>query len=428
MKRIISLVLTAGTLFSVAAFCTFPAAAIDDPVVENVSGAYVYNFENSKTIYEYNSTERIYPTSAVKLMTGILAVEELGERLDEKITVTAQMLESVSGNNIGLDAGDVVSVKDMIWTLLVNGANDSAYVLANVISGDISSFITKMNTRAKELGAVNTNYTNPTGMHDDNMYTTVEDTAIIARHAYSLALFMECASSMKYTMESLNYTVYNRNCLLSLYYDTNYYDAQAHGMNAGSTVQGGHCVVTTATNGDLSYLVVVMGGQTVDDTIYSYTAASALIDWAFEAYNYIEVLSPNQIITEIPVTLSSVADYVNLVSNDTLNVYLPSDVDPATAIELSFVTYAEELQAPVEKGQVAGSVTAMYNGEVLGTSDIIATADVARSELLYTFYKIEQFSKSKFFIATIVAAVILTVIYILGNAFLRGRKVKRNRY
>ncbi len=424
----ISLLLTVIMLASSLMIFALPAGAMEDPVIENVSGAYVYNFENEKAVFEHNTEERIYPTSAVKLMTGILAVEELGERLDEKITLTSEMLENVSGNNIKLKAGDVISIKDIVWTLLVNGANDSAYVAAHLISGSIDKFVSRMNTRAKELGALNTHYTNPTGMHDDNMYTTVKDTATIARHAYTLSLFMEGTSSMKYTMESKDQTWHNRNCLLTLYYEKDYFDSQARGMNAGSTPQGGHCVVTTATNGELSYLVVVMGGQTVDNVICSYTTASALIDWAFESFNYIEVLSPNQIICEIPVTLSSVTDFVNLVSVDTLNVYLPADVDPETAIDLSYVTYMEEIQAPVEKGQVVGSVTAIYKDQVLGTSDMVATADVARSELLYTFYKIEQFSKSKFFIATIISAVVLTVIYILGNAFLRGRKVKRNRY
>ncbi len=429
MKRIVSLVLCLATLISIAALLTLPSMAIEDPEVSNIGGALVYNFDNDKIVYKYKSKEKIYPTSTVKIMTGILAIEELGDRLDEKITITNEMISKVSGNNIKLEAGDVVTVKDMIWTLLVNGANDSAYVLAYAVSGSLEKFVTKMNTRAKELGAIHTNYVNPTGMHDENMYTTVDDTAIIARHAYSLPMFMECSSSMKYSMESFNHTVHNRNCLLTLYYDKNYFDSQARGMNAGSTPQGGHSVVTTATNGDLSYLIVVMGGETVEGTIYSYTTASKLIDWAFESFNYIEVLSQNKIICDIPVTLSSVTDMVNLVAKDTLKVYLPADVDPETAIELSYVTYSEELQSPVAKGQVCGSVTAIYNGEILGTSDMIATADVARSELLYTFYKIEQFSRSKFFIATVVSAVILTVIYIFGNAFLRARRPnKRRRY
>lgn len=429
LKRILSLLLTVSTLISLALMLVVPSSAIDDPVVENVEGAYVYNFENDQAIYEYNSKKKIFPTSAVKLMTGILAVEELGDRLDEKVTLTEEMLKNAVGSKIGLKAGEVISIKDIVWSLLVGGGNDSAYVVSHLVSGDASKFVTKMNTRARELGALNTNYTNPTGMHDDNMYTTVEDTAIIARHAYTLSLFMEGTSSTSYSFESKTKTIGNRNALLYRSGidggDGKYIDNQARGMNAGSTPQGGHCVVTTANNGELSYLIVVMGGKTVDDTIYSYTNASMLIDWAFEAYNYIEVLSPNIIICEIPVTLSSVTDFVNLVSVETLNVYLPSDVDPATAIELSYVTHFEEIQAPVEKGQVLGSVTAIYEDRVLGTSDIVATADVARSELLYTFHKIEQFSKSKFFIATVVSAVVLTVIYILGNAFLRGRKVKR---
>lgn len=428
MKRIVSFILCLATLLSAMALLTIPSVAIEEPVVNNIGGAVVYNVENEKTVYKYKAEEKIYPTSTVKIMTGILAVEALGDRLDEKITITKEMISKVSGNNIKLAAGDVVTVRDMIWTLLVNGANDSAYVLAYTVSGSLEKFVTRMNTRAKELGAIHTNYVNPTGMHDENMYTTVADTAIIARHAYTLPLFMECSSSMKYSMESFNHTVHNRNCLLTLYYDKNYFDSQARGMNAGSTPQGGHSVVTTATNGELSYIVVVMGGQTVEGTIYSYTTASQLIDWAFASFNYIEVLSPNQIICDIPVTLSSVTDMVNLVASDTLNIYLPADVDPETAIELSYVTYSEELQSPVTKGQVCGSVTAMYNGEILGTSDMITTADVARSELLYTFYKIEQFSKSKFFIATLVSAVILTVIYIFGNAYLRARRPKRRRY
>ncbi len=428
MKRIVSFILCLATLLSTMAILALPTAAIEEPEINNIAGALVYNVENQKTVYKYKAEEKIFPTSTVKIMTGILAVEALGDRLEEKITVTKEMLSKVSGNNIKLEAGDVVTVKDMIWTLLVNGANDSAYVLAYTVSGSLEKFVTRMNTRAKELGAIHTNYVNPTGMHDENMYTTVADTAIIAQHAYTLPLFMECSSSMKYSMESFNHTVHNRNCLLTLYYDKNYFDSQARGMNAGSTPQGGHSVVTTATNGELSYIIVVMGGQTVEGTIYSYTTASQLIDWAFASFNYIEVLSPNQIICDIPVTLSSVTDMVNLVASDTLNIYLPADVDPETAIELSYVTYSEELQSPVTKGQVCGSVTAMYNGEILGTSDMITTADVARSELLYTFYKIEQFSKSKFFIATLVSAVILTVIYIFGNAFLRARRPKRRRY
>ncbi len=439
-RRIISFFIAVVMTVSTAALFAVPSGAYDDPVISGVDGALVYNFENNKTVFSYNADAKLYPTSTVKLMVGILAVEYMGYNTDKTVTITSEMLRDVVGNNIDLMVGETLTYGDLIWTLLVNGANDSAYVIAHVVGAEVKNennsdlpaldnFITLMNKRARELGAYNTNYTNPTGMHDENMYTTVSDVAAIARYAYTLPLFMEATSSVKYTMPATNMAttgrnVYNRNCLLSVYYDKNYYDTQAIGMNAGSTTQGGHSVVTTSSYNDLSYLVIAMGGETADGVIRSYVTASELIDWAYEAYTYTDVLSPDKIICEIPVTLSTVTDFVNCVSVDTLNVYLPSDVDVETAITLSYVTYSEELQAPVTQGQVVGSVTAMYGDEILGTSDMVATVDITRDELLYTFYKIEQFSRSRFFIATIISAVVFTAIYIFGTAFIRGRKMK----
>ncbi len=386
------------------------SAALEDPTVSNAE-------------------EQVYPTSTVKIMTGILAIENLSERLDENITVTSSMLSAVSGNNIGLAAGEIVTIDSMIRALLVNGANDAAYVLAHTVSGSTEEFVTLMNTKAKELGAHHTHYTNPTGMHDENMYTTAEDTAQIAKYAYGLDLFMEATSSVRYSMPATNTsaarTLHNRNCLLSVYYDKNYYNDQARGMNAGSTPQGGHCVVTAATDGELTYIAVVMGAETINGQIYSYINITNLLKWAFDSFTYTQVLSPEQIVCEIPVTLSTAVDYVTLVSTDTLRVYLPADVNVEEEIEISYSTNSKELQAPVYEGQVVGSVTAIYQGNILGTSQLVATTDVTRNDLLYGLYKIEQFTKSRFFIITLIAAVIFTLIYIFGTAILRQKKGKK---
>ena len=406
-----------------------PSAALEDPTVSNAKGIYLYNLENNKAVFTQNAEEQVYPTSTVKIMTGILAIENLSERLDENITVTSSMLSAVSGNNIGLAAGEIVTIDSMIRALLVNGANDAAYVLAHTVSGSTEEFVTLMNTKAKELGAHHTHYTNPTGMHDENMYTTAEDTAQIAKYAYGLDLFMEATSSVRYSMPATNTsaarTLHNRNCLLSVYYDKNYYNDQARGMNAGSTPQGGHCVVTAATDGELTYIAVVMGAETINGQIYSYINITNLLKWAFDSFTYTQVLSPEQIVCEIPVTLSTAVDYVTLVSTDTLRVYLPADVNVEEEIEITYSTNSKELQAPVYEGQVVGSVTAIYQGNILGTSQLVATTDVTRNDLLYGLYKIEQFTKSRFFIITLIAAVIFTLIYIFGTAILRQKKGKK---
>ena len=404
-------------------------SALADPEVSNTASAYLYNLENEKAVYKLNADEKVYPTSTVKLMTGIVVLEVLGDRLDDTVTVTAEMMSYSSGNKIGLKIGERVKIRDMLGAMLVNGANDAAYVLALTAAESLNDFVLLMNKRANELGAYNTHYTNPTGMHDEAMVTTAYDTALIAIHAYNLEQFMDFAGLLRYTLEETNMrkalTVYNRNCLLSLSYDTNYYYKAARGMNAGSTFEGGYSVVTTATDGELTYLAVVLGSEKVDGTIYSYVNATNLLEWAFDSFVYLNVLAPEQIMCEIPVTLATGVDHVTLVASDSLTVYLPADTDIEKEITYSCTTNMESLQAPVKKGDLAGRITVLYNGEPIGTSDLISTADVERSDMLYGLHRISEFTKSKFFIATIVCIVIFSIAYVFGKAFVLGQRSKK---
>lgn len=438
MKKLISLLLAAFTVASLAAAFAVPTGAVDDPEIKNAASAYLYNIENSQAIYTYNPEEKVYPTSTVKIMTGIVALEALGDRLDEKVTITSEMLSEVSGNNVKLTVGEQVTVKDLLGAMLVYGANDAAYALAYTVAGSSRDFVQMMNEKASEIGASDTHYENPTGIHDKNMTTTAKDTCAIALYAYkSVPSFMDFAGALKWTMEATNtrqsYTVYNRNCLLSLYYEDSYYYDKARGMNAGSTYEAGYCVVTTASSeidgNTLTYLAVVMDAQAEEDTIYSYVNAKNLLDWAFEAYVYVDVLSPEQTICEIPVTLANGVDYVTLVSKDSLRIYLPADTDIDKEISLTWSTDSEELQAPIEKGESVGWVFANYNPTgneeddvLIGISELITTADISRSDLLYGLYKIKQFTHSRFFIAAVIAAVVLAAVYVFGSAFLRQHR------
>ncbi len=432
MKKIISILLVLCAVLLPLSFAV-PVSALDDPSIVNAASAYLYNLENERAIFAYNQEEEVYPTSTVKIMTGIVALEALGDRLDETVTVTSAMLSDVTGNNIKLLPGENVKIGDMVGALLVNGANDAAYVLAYTACGSVSEFVQQMNAKAAEIGANNTVYFNPTGIHDERMHTTARDTCTIALCAYNTPGFMDYAELLKYTVDATNMssarTLYNRNCLLSLYYEQSYYYDKARGMNAGSTFEAGYCVVTTASDGDLTYLAVVMDAdKDQNGNICSYTNAKTMLDWAFDSFLYLDVLSPEQTVCEIPVTLSMGVDYVTLVSKDTLSVYLPSDTNIEEEIKLSWTTDAEEIQAPVQKGQVVGRVTALYRDESIGTADLIATADITRSDMLYGLYKIKEFSKSRFFIAALISAVVFFIIYVFGKAiFLKKRKEHKYR-
>ncbi|MBE6560498.1 MAG: D-alanyl-D-alanine carboxypeptidase [Ruminococcaceae bacterium] len=413
-------------------FASVPAHAAEPPAIEHAAGAYLYNFENDMTLLEYEADKRIYPASTVKLMTGILALEELGGDMDQKITVTSAMLNKVVGNNIALKVGEVVTVSDMLHALLVYGANDAAQVLAISVAGSIEDFVARMNDKAQRIGAYNTYYTNPTGMHNDAMVTTVADTAAIARYAYSLPGFIEITSVTKYVMDNTNKSDYrnlwNRNSQISKFFDTRYYDSDSLGMNAGYTVQSGYCIVSVARQENLTYLCVVMNAEETDDAIWSYKNAELLLEWAFASYAYTEVLPASARICELPVSLSSTVDHVTLVPAEAIVRYLPTDINPEADIHLSYTTHGTSLAAPVEAGQVCGTVTVTWGDDILGSTDLIATAAVGRSDFLYLLQQIREFTEGRFFRATMVFVILFSILYILLEARRRERQIRRHRH
>ena len=422
---------------SVSAISSRDAAKPEDIGLEtdHVKAAYLYNIENDFTVMTYNSAEVIFPASTVKIMTGLIAIEELGDTPDRKVTITEEMLEGADGNKIGFQAGEIVTVDDLLYSLLVGGGNDAAHILAVLISGSVSDFVIKMNSRAKALGATNTVYTNPSGIHDDGMVTTAADTAKIALAAYKLPKFMEITSTSKYVIPETNMSeyrnVFNRNYLISTSNVLKYFYKDAAGMNSGATSQGGYCVVTTASRNGLTYLAVVMGADVdeVNDLVYSYTEAKKMLDYAFAAYANVTVVKAGEIIREIPVTLSGTTDYVSLVTADSLTLYLPTNIDLDEAIKQSCKTNVDSLAAPVEEGESAGVLTIIYNDEIVGNVDLVTNLSVGRSEFLYTLEQIKVFATGRFFIASVISAIVFTVIFVIIKAIYLHHKTKyRGRY
>lgn len=406
----------------------FPA-----PEVEHLQGAYLYNFENDTVLFEYDADLRVYPASTVKLMTAIVAFETFEGRLDTKITVTSAMLNEVSGNRIGFYEGEVVTAEQMLNCMLINSANDAAIILAHACAGDTDTFVELMNQKAEDIGAYNTYYTNPTGMHSSAMVTTARDTATIAKYAYGISGFIEITSTPKYVMEETNMSdyrnIYNRNCMISKYYSVDYYYSRALGMNAGATTQGGYalCAVAEDAEESLTYLAVVLGADEEDDLYYNYINAERMLDWAFTYYGYTKVLTTSQVICEIDVKLSSALDYVTLSPSREISVYLPTTVNPETDIRYSYNTYEESVDAPVEAGMEVGTITVIYGDEILGSCALVTTSSIARSEFLYFLDRVGEFTESRFFRATAVSAVILSILYVFARASLRERRLRYRR-
>jgi len=399
---------------------------------------YLYNIENEQVVHSVgNENDQIPTCSTVKIMSGIVAIEALDGDLSRSFTLTADVLaeaQKESGNRIGLYEGETVTAEQMLYGLLANSANDAAVVLCHMTAGSVSAFVDLMNKKAVEIGAKATYYTDATGM-DPTSVTTVADTAVIAEYAYGNSTFMEIVGTPKYVMEPTNKSdyrnIYNRNCLVSRHYRGDYYYEGALGMNAGSTPTGGYCSVTCArsTDGTLTYLCIIMGAEPVtvegktERELTNYSYARALYDWAFRTYGYRSVLPAGKVVCELPVGLSSTADYVTLVPVTPISVFMPMYADLEKEVKVTY-TAEEDVNAPVTKGQKLGVARVMYEGREIGNSDLCATADVARSEFLFALERIRDFASGRFFIAAVVSAVVLSVCYVLFTARMRQRRLR----
>ena len=401
------------------------------PHSENVAAAAVYNLENDTLIYSHNADAVLPTASFTKMMTAVCAYELLKDRLDDKLTVEYSMIKHATGNQVGYYVGETVSVRDMFGGLLLRGANDSAYLLCYAAKGSVDAFLAYMNDKAKALGMDATVYKNPTGMDAEGMVTSAADSVRIAKEFYANEFLTSLSGAVKYEMPATEKTgvrvIYNRNALVSRVSETGYFDSRILGINAGSTNAAGYYAASAVAGEELRYLIVVLGGKSVDGKNAAYQMTSELATYALTQYGYTEVIKTTRIVCEVPVRLSTDADYVTLVPAASLTLYLPATVDPATDLTYSYRLAREQLDAPVTEGQVVGTYSVARNGETLGTVELVAKNSLSRSEFLVVLDSIERFTKSTFFIATVLAAVGLTIVYFIIGAIIRASRRRGGR-
>ncbi len=438
-KRILKTVacLFACVLLTLPSLCVSAEGAdYEPPIAEHIGAAYLYNVENERVIYEYESEKQVFPAASVKIMTAVVAYEALSQRMDERVEITDAMVRGVTGNNIAIEAGEKILIRDLFYALLLKGANDAAYVLAHVCCGSPLDFVDAMNAKAAQLSMTSTHYTNPTGMHDDMMVTTAKDQAKIAGVFASYTQLLEMSSMSKHVIEKTSDCVtrnlYNRNAFVSKLNSLgtgDYYYKYAKGMNYGSTTEGGESLVTLGSRGGLSYICVILGGEESeeDEPIYVFNFARALLDYALDGFGYVEVLSTSRLVYDIPVELSEKADHVMLVPSESIKSYLCYNVDPERDLKYSYTLDRESLVAPVKEGTAVGHIS-VYDGDtLLGTVTLVTQNAVDLSAFLATLDKIQRFTESKFFICTVISLVVVTVAFVFINSFIRAKKQKRSR-
>ena len=420
-----------------------PARALEDPPPDgDVRHVLLINLENNLTLFEKSADTPIYPSSSVKIMTGLLVCRALADRLDETVTVTAAMLAGAEGRRMipPLADGEVMTIRDLLYAAICGGYNDAAQVVACLSSGSVAAFVEDMNREAERLNATSTRYTNPTGLHDPAMATSVYDVALIAREAYKDPLFMEISSARTHSIPATNVadprSFTNRNALIS---DSslNYYNGYCRGMNAGMTDEGGWCVVTVCERGGAANLCVVMGGVDVasGELVPAYVYTNRLLAWAHRSYAYRTILTPHDILDTLPVAMTGVSkSKADIVPATELRVYLPADADVAAGLAYSTIIENGSLTAPLAVGDVVGTVSVTYEGRVVGKADLTVTEDFTENGFLVGLMGFRAYLTSRPCLITVVVFVLLLTVYLRfvtgpgGRYGIRNTRRRRVRY
>ena len=413
-KRLAALSAAVFILFAAFAFSSIGAGYSKPVLSDNVC---VYNAEYKTVVYEKNADEKISPGPTAKILTAMIALEYYAEDLEQTISVSPAALKGIYGSAvIGLSEKEEVRVIDLIYATVVGGASDAANALACAIANTTSSFAVKMNARAKSIGATSTLYQNPSGLDEKGAYTTARDTAIIGAYALTVPKFTEIANTTAYKIPKTDMsdarTVYTRNMLISNNGTNKFYYPEAKGLSAGYTDEAGYCAVA-AIQGGFTYVCAAMNAEKYDDgRIGSYIDVKNLLSWAKDGFAAKKILDKSQIITEIPVELSSDRNFVTVVPETSVYAFLPVDAD-LTKLEKKVTLEKETLTAPVKRGKPVGEIAVFFDGELLGTSPLITKLDAQKSAWLA--FKNAVFDKFGIFSA----AVVLLIVFCAAFAIVR---------
>lgn len=221
---------------------------LEDTTESVAEGAGLFRLNEKEAVYKKNIYERLYPASTTKILTALIALEE--SNLDDVVTVSANAANQASDSSVcGLKEGDRISMRDLLYGLMMRSGNDAAIAIAEHISGSSEEFAVLMNAKAQSLGATNSHFVTPNGLHDEDHYTTVYDMYLIMNAAVQNETFVEIFQTANYTT---NYTDAAGNPVTQDWATTNKYLMGTEPVPEGVTVIGGK----TGTTGEAKYCLV----------------------------------------------------------------------------------------------------------------------------------------------------------------------------
>ena len=386
--------------------CLFlPAAAVDISVTSgchsvdaavplseskkllDTSKAVILFERNSDTmVYAWNPDEKIYPSSMVKLMTALVALEE--GTLTDAVTVTKSALNNLVPGSLCLkpilQKGETLTLENLLYAMMTASANDASVVIAEHIAGSQEAFIQLMNEKAAQLGCLATNYSNVHGLHDEQTYTTARDLCRLLDVALDNEMFKTLFTAKEYTIPATNVSeernIVTSNHMMSKAETSKFFDARVTGGKTGSTDAAGRCLAVTAQANGMELLGIVMGAVPtyaeegiILATHGNFEEMKVLLDYGCDGFAYRQIFYENQVLAQYPVG-GGENDAVTMPVSE-LSTVLPVEFDE-TLLNWTFGD-AGNISAPVKAGQLISDVQVWYGSICLAQTQQVAMNDVA---------------------------------------------------
>lgn len=352
--------------------------------LETADAVILYELNTDTLVYSYNADARINPTGMVKLLTALIAIEQ-GD-LDGVITVKRSTLDTVAIGAVsaGLKAGEQLTLRDLLYCVMVSSANDAAAVIADHLAGSQSAFVDMLNEKATQLGCTGSNFANAHGLAHENQYSTARDLAIIVEAALENPLFTEMFGAVQYTVEATN-KADTRKLTTTNYMlrdSSAYYDARVIGGKPAAASTTDRSIICTASVGNTRFLCVVMSvdAQVSEDGLSVtrfgiYEELTVLLDYAFNRFQARQIIDSSQALYQYAVS-GGENDVVVRPSKDIYTV-LPIGVKSDELIFENIVE-AQLLSAPISAGDKLGTLQIRYKSIVIGQCDLLAMHAVAQ--------------------------------------------------
>ena len=335
-------------------------------ITTSAKSAYLIDSGLNEVIYENNSTERYPIASMVKIMTLLLAFEEVDKgnvQIDEKIMISQDAM-SMGGSQMFLEEGLEYSFSDLLKGIVVVSANDACVAVAERISGSEESFVAKMNDRAEELKMTNTTFVNCTGLPAVGGYSCAKDCAIMLSELLKHPKYHDYSTVWN---EEFNHpdgrtTIFtNTNKLIRFY-------KGCDGGKTGFTQEAGFCLTATAEKEGLRFISVVIGER---DSKVRFEDSKKLLNYAFACYKKNTLAKIGEVVGEIKVSCGKKAVGVTVSKDIGIFSKKGEEVNGKLVIELN-----NNLKAPIEKGTVVGSAIAVKNGKEVERTDLILMENI----------------------------------------------------